>query len=647
MKKLTAILLCAALMISSLGSCSDLTVSPNQPAASQQENTQQAESQTVHQAELEPADSSASGESVRISLEGSTASVNGSGCVVTGSAVTITASGTYVLSGSLEGQIIVDAKGEKVRLVLDGANITCDNSSPIYIKKAKEVIVTLADGSVNTLTDGAQYVYDDAEAEEPNAALFSKADLILEGSGSLTVNANFNNGIQSKDTLEIHGGTYTVNAANHGITGKDSLAIGGGSFNVTAGGDGIRSNNADSSDVGWISILGGSFVINAGQDGIQAESTLHIGGGDFTITTGGGSANSSADNAEWGSWEQGNNFGGFGGFGGREFFGDIQSAEESSGTSAKAIKSGSNVLVENGTIIIDSSDDALHSNGSLSVTGGDITISSGDDGIHADAELNISAGSILITKSYEGIEGVRVNITGGHTDITAADDGVNSAGGSDGESDRPGANMFAVDDNCDVNIAGGTLIVNASGDGIDSNGHIHVSGGTVVVNGPTNSGNGSLDYAGECIISGGKAAISGSSGMAQGGSPSSTQANMLLCFSSGIKGGTLLSLTDENGNVVYAFTPAKDFSSVLVSFPGMEVGQTYKLWIGGSCSGQPENGIHTDGSLYDAVEVTDVTVSQISTNYGGGGGFGGGPGGPGGGPGGPGGHGGFGGPGRG
>jgi len=494
----------------------------------------------VYQSQLEEIAAYTPGNSEDIILSGSTAQSSADGCSISGSVVTITKSGTYRLSGKLDGQIVVDAGGENIRLVLDGVYITCTQSAPIYIRKGKLVTITLADGSQNTLTDGVQYEYDDAEKEEPSAAVFSKADLILEGNGNLTVNANFNNGIQSKDTLEIHSGTYIVNAANHGITGKDSLEIGGGSLNINAGGDGLRSNNADSADVGWISIVDGSITINAGQDGMHAESTLHIGGGEIYIT-----------------------------------------AE--------------------------------------------------DDGIHTDSSLEISGGKINISKSCEGIEGERVLISGGHINITASDDGINSAGGSDVESDRPGANMFAVDDSCDVTVNGGTVIVDADGDGIDSNGHLHIAGGTVLVYGPTNNGNGSFDYAGECIISGGNVAVAGSSGMAQGASGNSTQANMLLCFNGTIKGGTLISLTDSQGNVIHSFAPAKDYSSVLVSCPTMSIGQTYKLWLGGSCTGNSDNGVYTDGILNGATEVTEVAVSQISTNYGGGGPGGhGGPGGPGG-----------------
>lgn len=632
MKSVLALSLCAAMALCSLCGCSAEPVSSDP-----QENTTQEESVQFHQQdygkieEYVPADNDGA---VHITLSGSTAQADGAGCSVRGSEVTIQSGGTYVLSGSLEGRVVVDASGEKVNLVLDGVSITSRESSPLYIRKGKQVTVTLAENSENILSDGEGFVYDDAENEEPNAALFSKADLVLTGKGSLTVNAVFNNGIQSKDTLEIHGGTYNITAANHGITGKDSLLITAGTFSVEAGGDGLRSTNTEP-ELGWVSIPGGSFRINAGQDGIQAETTLYIGTCELDITTGGGSVNSSSDNSDWGSWGQGNNFpGGWEGFG----FGwdTSEASDSSSAASAKGIKAGSDVLIEDGVITIDSSDDALHSNGNLSVTGGEITVSSGDDGIHADATLVIAGGNILIRKSYEGIEGVKVFISGGRMDVTAYDDGINSAGGSDGQSDRPGANMFAVDENCDVTISGGEVVLDASGDGIDSNGHIFISGGLLAVNGPTNGGNGPLDYAGECSFSGGTAAISGSSQMAQGASSSSTQASMLLCFSSTLKGGTLVSLTDSSGNVVFALTPQKDFSSVLVSCPAFAVGESYKLWIGGTCIGEGNNGVYTGGTLQDAVEVTDVTMSEVNTCYGGGGGFGGG------GPGGPGGHGGHG-----
>ncbi|MEI3219247.1 MAG: carbohydrate-binding domain-containing protein [Lachnoclostridium sp.] len=68
---------------------------------------------------------------------------------------TITKAGTYILTGTLtDGQIIVDAENKgDVKLVLNDADINCSSSAPIYIKSGNTVI-TLADGTENSVSDG-------------------------------------------------------------------------------------------------------------------------------------------------------------------------------------------------------------------------------------------------------------------------------------------------------------------------------------------------------------------------------------------------------------------------------------------------------------------------------------------------------------
>ena len=138
-----------------------------------------------------------------------------------------------------------------------------------------------------------------------------------------------------------------------------------------------------------------------------------------------------------------------------------------------------------------------------------------------------------------------------------------------------------------------------------------------MLSGPTNSGNGPFDYAGELVVTGGRVAVAGSAGMAQGASRSSTQANLLLCFNVTVPGGTLLSLTDASGEVVFAVAPKKDYSSVFASVPSMSVGDEYTLWLGGTCSGESADGIYTGGTLSGAEQITGVTISEVSTYYGG------------------------------
>lgn len=228
---------------------------------------------------------------VKITLNGDSVTADDKNVEVDGSKVTITGAGTYVLSGTIsDGQIVVDSDDkDSVRLVLNGAEITCSNSSAIWVK-AGDTIITLADGTENTLTDGAEYTTD-SEDDEPKAAVYAKDDLTFNGSGSLTVNVNYKNGIQCKDALKFVSGTYTITAANNGLVGKDSVSIKDGTYTITSGGDGIKSTNTDETDKGYVIIDGGTFTITAEGDGIQAETLLRVNDGDFTITTGGGSEN--------------------------------------------------------------------------------------------------------------------------------------------------------------------------------------------------------------------------------------------------------------------------------------------------------------------------------------------------------------------
>ena len=228
---------------------------------------------------------------VKITLNGDSVTADDKNVEVDGRKVTITGAGTYVLSGTLsDGQIVVDSDDkDSVRLVLNGAEITCSNSSAIWVK-AGDTIITPADGTENTLTDGAEYTTD-SEDDEPKAAVYAKDDLTFNGSGSLTVNGNYKNGIQCKDALKFVSGTYTITAANNGLVGKDSVSVKDGTYTITSGGDGIKSTNTDETDKGYVIIDGGTVTITAEGDGIQAETLLRVNDGDFTITTGGGSEN--------------------------------------------------------------------------------------------------------------------------------------------------------------------------------------------------------------------------------------------------------------------------------------------------------------------------------------------------------------------
>ena len=486
-----------------------------------------------------------------ITLSGQSAAVTSTGAEVTDGVVTITAGGTYVVTGTMtEGRILVNAPKEEVTLVLQDASITCSTGSPLYVYKSKATTLYLPEGTASTLTDGTDYTFSDsyssAEEEEPNACLYSKSDLVIAGSGSLTVNANYNNGITGKDTLFIQKASVTVTAVNHGINGKDSLTIKDADITVTSGGDALRSTNDSDTTLGYLVITGSALKLTAGEDGIQAETTLTISGGTATVTTAGGADQSISDD-----------------------------------TSAKGLKAGTQVTVTGGTFQLNCCDDAIHSNGDVTISGGSFTIATGDDGMHADDTLSISSGTIDITRSYEGLEGAKVLISGGKISIVASDDGINAAGGSDqsgfgGFGFAPDA--FGGSGDYLIRISGGVVTVNASGDGIDSNGDIEVTGGELYISGPTSNGDGTIDCDGSATITGGIVVAAGSTGMAENFGTASTQGSILVNLSG--SAGQTITLKDSDGDILASFTPAKAFGCVVVSAPGVAQGGTYTIAAG-------------------------------------------------------------------
>ena len=525
---------------------------------------------------------------VTIALQNTTAS--GSGVSIDGSKVTIVKEGTYLLSGSLmDGMIVVDTdKESKVQLILDGADIHSQASAPIYIKQADKVFITLADGSSNSLSCGESFTAIDEN--NIDAAIFSKDDLTLNGTGSLTVSSPAGHGIVSKDDLRITGGSYTVTCAGHGFAGNDAVSIADGSFVIQCGKDGIHSENDEDSTLGAVYIGSGTYRITSDGDGISAGAAMQLSGGDFTLLCGGGSENGEEHNDDMFGGGMGMPPGSMGGRG----FGEMSTdATESDTTvSAKAFKSAGAMTVTGGSYHISSADDAFHSNNNLTVTNGTFQIATGDDGFHADEALAVTGGSITITESYEGLEGLSITVSGGDITLKASDDGFNAAGGNDesgfgGMGGRPGGHggfggdRFGSSSESYIDISGGNIFVDADGDGIDSNGNLSFSGGYTIVEGPTNGGNGPLDYGGKGSLSGGTILITGSSGMAQSLSSSGSQGVFAITVGN-CSAGTEVTISDQNGNEIVRLTPQKMFGCVIVSTPDIQKGESYTIDLNGT-----------------------------------------------------------------
>lgn len=505
-------------------------------------------------------------------------------------AVKITASGTYVITGRHSSITVSAPDSAKVRIILKNATVQNSSGPAIYITAADKVFITAYKGTVNTVSDGSTYS-SDFDGTNVDGAVFSKADLTLNGEGTLNVTGSYKCAVVSKDDLVICGLTLNAKSPGSAIEGKDCVKSKDATVTVTSGGDGIKSTNSEDTARGFVYIESGLFNITAAKDGIQAETLVKLSGGEINVTSGGD---------------------------GRAPFESSSSDDEES---TNGIKAGTLILAEGGSITVSSADDTVHSNGDVQINGGKFTLSSGDDGIHADNALIINSGEITVSKSYEGLEGKTVTVTGGNIDITSSDDGINAADGSSSSSGgAPGANASS---DVYINISGGYITVNASGDGVDSNGNIDISGGVILVSGPTSDGNSALDCDGTATVTGGTAIFCGSAGMAETFSDSSSQPSLMYTLDSAAAAGTSVALVNSEGKVIASFVPSKQYINIVISSPHLTVGSSYTLSVGGTVSGCDKNGYTDNGSISGAQSANEVKISSVSTTYGKSGGMGG------------------------
>lgn len=505
-------------------------------------------------------------------------------------AVKITAAGTYVITGKHSSITVSAPDSAKVRIILKNATVQNSNGPAIYITAADKVFITAYKGTVNTVSDGSTYS-SDFDGTNVDGAVFSKADLTLNGEGTLNITGSYKCAVVSKDDLIICGLTLNAKSLGSAIEGKDCVKSKDATVTVTSGGDGIKSTNSEDTAHGFVYIESGLFNITAAKDGIQAETLVKLSGGEINVTSGGD---------------------------GRAPFESSLSDDEES---TNGIKAGTLILAEGGSITVSSADDTVHSNGDVQINGGKFALSSGDDGIHADNALIINSGEITVSKSYEGLEGKTVTVTGGNIDITSSDDGINAADGSSSSSGgAPGANASS---DVYINISGGYITVNASGDGVDSNGNIDISGGVILVSGPTSDGDSALDCDGTATVTGGTAIFCGSAGMAETFSDSSSQPSLMYTLDSAAAAGTSVALVNSEGKVIASFVPSKQYINIVISSPRLTVGSSYTLSVGGTVSGCDKNGYTDNGSISGAQSANEVKISSVSTTYGKSGGMGG------------------------
>lgn len=475
------------------------------------------------------------------------------GVTVSDGVITITKAGNYRLSGTYSGQVKVEAAdSDMVRLILDNATITNSTGAAINVVEADEVVIYTASGSTNTVSDGSSY--SDTASGSPDAAIYSKSDLTLAGEGSLKVEGNYEEGIHTTDGLVIASGTLEVTAANTGIKGKDYVDILDGTVTVTATKDGIKATNDTDGNRGWVRLSGGTVNISAGDDGFKAERVLEISGGTLNIT------------------------------------------ESNEGIEAQYI----NIL--DGTVNVTSSDDGINASYSTSSSSSTESTSSSTTQTSQTAQSNQTAQNTQSGQSAQGnaAQGGQGGQPPAGGQAPSGNMGQPPAGGGGmGGGMGGGGGTFEVVD-ATINIAGGTITVNANGDGIDSNGTATLSGGTLVVNGPFTGGNTSLDTNGDLLLNGTTVVAGNSGDMFEAPASSSTSGYVKLTNLSNVSSGTTIQVADSSGKVVANYKVTNSNTAlILVSSANITKGQSYTVY-----------------TTTDSVDASSTSVASNATSLG-------------------------------
>ena len=510
-----------------------------------QSGTQESQSVTSFQAQTSYDESRAT----QITLADQTATVTGQGASFSDQTLTITQAGTYVLTGSGKNiKLVVEAADtDQVHLVFQ--NLTLEGEGTLLrINKAQEVVISLAEGSQNALTESQA-----SDDEEVKATIHSQVPLTLNGTGNLTLTALTKNALEAEDDLKVLGGTYTVKAANHGFKAEGALAIEAATLTIEAGKDGLHAEHDETTERANISLNPTQLSIAATEDGVDAGNELTIEGGTITVS---------------------------------------QSEE---GLEARVIRQ------LGGDVTIKSSDDGVNASaGSSNKTSDTSATSKTTDASATSNTADISSSASQATRDSATASTSASQATADPAAASQADQankdknqtppappagqappqGGQPPQNGQGPGGMPPGGQEESDPSLQIILEGGTLTIDAEGDGIDSNGTVTISGGSLVVNGSVQGGNGPLDAAGDITITGGRVWALGTSDMLQGFAQGSTQASITANIA-GTAGQTLIIL-DANGKEVARQTASKDFQAVIMSSADLVDGQTYTIQVEGT-----------------------------------------------------------------
>lgn len=527
-----------------------------------------------------------------------------------GTSYEISEGGTYILSGTSSDLSITINSSSDVKLVLNDVNITSNSDSPIYVKSANSFELYIPSGTKNYLKDSENNTLD-------GVITCKSTDLVINGEGYLIIDSlgvsndevESGKGIHASKTLVVKDTHIAVNSSiDHALNGKAGVEISDAKLDLTSKADGLHSKE------GSISLSNVTLLSSTYGDGIDATNEVSILNSTCQINTTGEFVLYVASEDTDGSIYEDSKYvlenGEY-----RKISDDDMSKYNTRyylKEKCKGIKADGKVLIDGGTYYINTTDDGISSDTEITILDGSFYINTLDQGVNSDQLLNIGEKteqanedfSIRVFSSYEAIQGGNVNFYDGYHYLVANDDGINAT--SDTITDI-NLNFY---ENSYVNVS-------ASGDGLDSNGNITLEGGTVAVFGPTNAGNGTLDFDKTFTVNSGILIGIGASGMAQ--NPNDVNQGLIYgSINSSSKEGDLLNLYIDDKE--YSVLIPTNYNSLAYTFsvPEIVIGATYNLTKYGTLEGTMKNNIYIgEKVISDDTAISSGSITSLMTSIGG------------------------------
>jgi len=531
-------------------------------------------------------------------------------------------SGTLVINGNGEDQHALCADDE---IEVNGGVITVNSAVKDGIHAKDGILITA--GTINVTSSGDGIDGDDGYVD------------ISGGSVTTVNNVADVKGIGCDSTLIISGGTVNVTvtgAQSKGLKSDMPMTLSGGTITVHNSGDAVLEVSGSGYDPSYCTAIKSDTVVNIsgaditivttgmGGKSVSSDADIVMASGSLHITNSGNGARYTNTSGVWDAYVAtclstdrdivitgGSVTTSSSGSGGKGFSSDrdLTIGNEASSPTIQITTTGTKIFISgSGQNAQYAEAKAVKSDSAVLINNGTITIASADDGIKSETSITINNAVLTISNSVEGLEAPYITINSGNVHVFSSDDCINTTFGTGGE----------WDDGSLMTFNGGYVSVSATtGDGLDSNGDILFTGGTILVHGPQNAPEVGMDFNGSCNMNGGFLAISApnSGNMIQAPDNTSDQRCIKVVTNQSLSATTLFHIQDASGNDILTFQPARKYYSIIFSSSGLVAGTTYSIYTGGTCTGGTNtDGLYTGGTYSGGTFRKSFTVNSIITN---------------------------------